>query len=628
MSSQHDGPRRRERVLGALRCWESPPDQPLWARPVLLVVAALSAVAYSAGAARASIEPYYGAAARSMSQSWRDFVFGAFDPSGTVTVDKLPGALWPQAMSLRIFGFHIWAFVLPQVVEGVITILVLYRAIRLFAGPVAGIVAAVVLASSPITVLLNRGNISDSLLILFLVLAAEAATRAVVTGTTRPLYIAAAWVGLAFQAKMMQAWLILPGIWLAYGVAGAPEVRKRVAHSCGAAAVTGIVSLSWMSVVSLVPRHDRPFVDGSNSDSLFAQVFQYNGVLRFQHSGNGVGTPAPFLTALARQNDGLGLVTSRVPAGWHRLLTGAFGRDAGWLLPLAAISLVMALWSTRGSGRRDPVRAGSILWGGWLLVTFAAFSAGRYLNSYYVAALVPAVAALVGTGSSLVLRGSSRNRTCGAAMLAVVVTAGYAVYLLRGAADVPRWLDVAVVATAGIAVACLASVLRWGNAAVRVGSAAVASLAVLLVPATASATSVVRGLGPFDSPFEPDSVTVVTQSFSHRLAASLTFGRRERAADEPLRLATETSGLATHDILFSGLEVLPIGGYTGAVPSPTLAELERDVATSKIQFFLIATTPANPDPRFAWIRAHCHSIVPPEAAGTVKYDEFGCLGSG
>jgi 4-amino-4-deoxy-L-arabinose transferase-like glycosyltransferase len=98
------------------------PDQPSWARPILLVIAALSAVAYSTGAAHASLEPYYGAAARSMSQSWRDFVFGAFDPSGTVTVDKLPRAPWPQALSLRVFGFHIWAFVLPQVIEGVITI--------------------------------------------------------------------------------------------------------------------------------------------------------------------------------------------------------------------------------------------------------------------------------------------------------------------------------------------------------------------------------------------------------------------------------------------------------------------------------------------------------------------------
>ncbi len=627
VSSRGDRSRWRRWVSRALRLWASPPDQPVWARPVLLVIAALSAVACSTGAARASIEPYYGAAARSMSQSWRDFVFGAFDPAGTITVDKLPGALWPQALSLRVFGFHIWAFVLPQVVEGVITILVLYRAVRLLAGPAAGLIAALVLASSPITVLLNRGNISDSLLILFLVLAAEAATRALVTGTTRPLYVAAIWVGLAFQAKMMQAWLVLPGIWLAYAVAGTPAFRKRLVHLCGAAVVTGIVSLSWMSVVSLVPRHDRPFVDGSHSDSLFAQVFRYNGIIRFQHSGDGIGTPAPFFELLSHQNDGLGMVTRRAPAGWHRLLTGALGRDDGWLLPVVAIALVMVLWSTRRSGRRDPVRAGAILWGGWLLLTFGAFSAGRYVNSYYVAALTPAVAALVATGCLFVLGGGSRRRTCAAAAVAVIVTGSYALYLLHGASDVPHGLEIAVVAMSGIAVAGLASMLRWRNAAVSAGTAGVALLSLLLAPATASASSVARGLGPFDAPFEPTSVTVATQSFSRHLASLQRFGRRLQALHEPLGIATETSGLAVDNILFSGLEVVPIGGYTGAVPSPTLAELQRDVATSKVWLFLIVITPANPDPRIAWIRAHCRPIGKPEGSGFVKYGEYSCFSS-
>ncbi|HEY2263678.1 MAG TPA: glycosyltransferase family 39 protein [Streptosporangiaceae bacterium] len=127
--------------------------------------------------AGASVEPFYGAAARSMSESWHDFIFGAFDPPGTVTVDKLPGALWLQALSLRVFGFHIWVLVLPQVTEGVLTILVLYRAVGRLAGPAAGLTAAAMLAVTPVTVLLSRGNVSDSLLILLLVLAADARSR-------------------------------------------------------------------------------------------------------------------------------------------------------------------------------------------------------------------------------------------------------------------------------------------------------------------------------------------------------------------------------------------------------------------------------------------------------------------
>ena len=165
--------------------WRSPADQPAWARPALLAIAALAAVAYGWGMAGASVEPFYGAAARSMSESWHDFIFAAFDPAGTVTIDKLPGELWVQALSLRIFGFHIWALVLPQVVEGVLTVLVLYRAVRRLAGPAAGLTAAAVLAVTPVTVLLSRGNVSDSLLILLLVLAADATSAALLTGSLR-----------------------------------------------------------------------------------------------------------------------------------------------------------------------------------------------------------------------------------------------------------------------------------------------------------------------------------------------------------------------------------------------------------------------------------------------------------
>ena len=259
--------------------WRSPADQPAWARPALLAIAAIAAVAYGWGMAGASVEPFYGAAARSMSESWHDFIFGAFDPAGTVTVDKLPGALWAQALSLRIFGFHIWALVLPQVVEGVLTILVLYRAVRRLAGPAAGLTAAAVLAVTPITVLLSRGNVSDSLLILLLVLAADATSAALLTGSLRQLLLAGVWVGLAFQAKMIQAWLALPALAAAYLLAApAAKLRTRCAHVALAGLVTAVVSLSWMTAVSLVPSQDRPYVDGSPDDSVYTQVFDYNGL--------------------------------------------------------------------------------------------------------------------------------------------------------------------------------------------------------------------------------------------------------------------------------------------------------------------------------------------------------------
>ena len=382
--------------------WRSPADQPAWARPALLAIAAVAAVAYGWGMARASVEPFYGAAARSMSESWHDFIFGAFDPAGFVTVDKLPGALWVQALSLRVFGFHIWALVLPQVVEGVLTVLVLYRAVRRLAGPAAGLTAAAVLAVTPVTVLLGRGNVSDSLLILLLVLAADATSAALLTGSLRQLLLAGVWVGLAFQAKMIQAWLALPALAAAYLLAApAARLRTRCAHVALAGLVTAVVSLSWMTAVSLVGSQSRPYVDGTPDDSVYTQVFDYNGLGRL--TGNWVtvaGPPSPLVVAAAENGHSLTAETRGIKASWHRLLAGPFAASAAGCCRMAAASTARWACSSPGAARAGVtrLRAAVVLWGAWWLVLAVLFSAGTFINSYYVAALVPAVAALCGTG--------------------------------------------------------------------------------------------------------------------------------------------------------------------------------------------------------------------------------------
>src|SRR5208283_398968 len=181
-----------------LQGWRSPPGQPAWARPGLLAVAALASLAYC-WQVGATIEIYYAAAVRSMSQSWHDFLFGAFDPAGTISVDKLPGALWVQALSVRLFGFHEWAIMLPQAVEGALTVLVLFHAVRRLAGPAAALIAAFVLAASPATMTLDRGNIPDTLMILLVVLAADSTVTLILTSRWRSAVMAAVWVALAFQ---------------------------------------------------------------------------------------------------------------------------------------------------------------------------------------------------------------------------------------------------------------------------------------------------------------------------------------------------------------------------------------------------------------------------------------------
>jgi 4-amino-4-deoxy-L-arabinose transferase-like glycosyltransferase len=606
-----------------VRVWRSPEDQPPWARPALLAIAALAGVTYAWGMNGAALEAFYGAAARSMSTSWHDFFFGAFDPMGTVSVDKLPGALWPQALSLRVFGFHTWAIVLPQVIEGVLTILVLYRAVRRLAGPQAGIVAAVVIATSPVTVALNRGNVADSLLILLLVLAADATSAAIMNGRMRSLLLAGVWVGLAFQAKMTVAWLVLPALAAAYLLAAAPDLRTRLGHVALAGAVTAVVSVSWMAVVSLVPAHDRPYVDGTQNDSVFSQTFDYNGIARLRRGSGvfaGAGHPAAFLVKLSQSSAG---PIHRVKPSWRRLLSGPFGRDDGWLLPAALIAAIGVLVTRRGRSRRDPLRAAVVLWGLWLGMLGAFFSAGGYPNSYYVAALAPAIGALCGTGMAVAWR--ARREPAAQACLAgaVVASVGYGVYLLDGGSRVPGWLVPAAVCASIVGVLALGAARRrtGGTGASSGGVVALLVACALLLPGVASVLMVTRGLGPFAAPYEPSSATI------SRAQAKQTRALDEQIVEElvstygtPMAMATDSSILAAPYILATGREVLPIGGFQGGIPAPTLAQLRRYVDSGQVRAMLIPV--ASSDPRIVWIRDHC--AAPEQADGTTAL--YDCAG--
>jgi len=606
--------------------WRSPADQPAWARPALLAIAVVAALAYGWGMAGASVEPFYGAAARSMSESWHDFIFGAFDPAGIVTVDKLPGALWLQALSLRVFGFHIWALVLPQVVEGVLTILVLYRAVRRLAGPAAGLTAAAVLAVTPITVLLSRGNVSDSLLILLLVLAADATSAALLTGSLGQLLLAGVWVGLAFQAKMIQAWLALPALAAAYLLAApAAKLRTRCAHVALAGLVTAVVSLAWMTAVTLVPSQDRPYVDGSANDSVYTQVFDYNGLGRV--TGNWAttaGPPSPIIVAAVESGQLLTAETFDIKASWHRLLGGPFAADGGWLLPAAIVGALGVLISRRRQGRRDPLRAAVVLWGGWWLILAVFFSVGTYLNSYYVAALVPAVAALCGAGLAACGPRPWPARVRLIVAATVLGCAGYGAYLMSGTASGPVVLTVVA-----LVLAAAAAVQLWLPASGRAGhltAVAFAAAAVLLLPVAASVSSVIRGLGPFDTPFESSTIAHRNQALAAAapaLTRAVQLLELERPPGDAL-FGTDTSGLAADSILFSGREVLPIGGYLGNVPAPTLATLQTDINRGYVRGFVLPVSPPGSDPRVLWIESHCTRQPPPPGRAPVPYANFRC----
>jgi 4-amino-4-deoxy-L-arabinose transferase-like glycosyltransferase len=621
-TSVRQAPRAR-RLATLTGIWRSPPDQPAWARPALLAIAAVAGLSYAWGMGGAVLEPFYGAAARSMSTSWHDFLFGAFDPEGTVTVNKLPGALWLQALSLRIFGFHVWAIVLPQVLEGVITVLVLYRVTRRLSGPVAGIAAATILALSPVTVALGRGNVSDSLLILLTVLAADATVAAVISGRLRSLLLAGVWVGLAFQAKMLQAWLILPALAIAYLVAAPPRLRVRVRDVAVAGLVTVAVSLSWMIVVTLVPTGARPYVDGTQNDSVFSQVFEYNGISRLGRGTKaaGAGPRAEFLVQIEESGGGGEDLATHVRPSWDRLLAGLYGRDIAWLMPAALIAAAAVLLTRRRAGRRDLLRVSVLLWGVWLLVLWVFFSDGIYLHSYYVAALAPAIAALCGTGVALAWshrRTVTAQRTVAGTLVASVA---YGVYLLGSGTGVPGWLTPVAVCLGALALMLLAAASR-GGPRWTTGATIAAFACSLVLPAVASALMVTRGLGPFAAPFEPTVAAESRAAVKRMNAASARIVALIGATHQtPIVFGIDTSSLAAPYILASGREILPIGGFEGGVPAPTVAQLRDDVESGRLSALLLPS--ASRDPRLVWVYRHC-TRTSSTTGGKVPFTLYDC----
>src|SRR3984885_5843529 len=202
--------------------WRSPAGQPPWARPLLLASAAVAALLYAWNITHAGLAPFYSVAVKSMSESWKAFFFGAFDPKATITIDKLAGSFLPQALSARLFGFHQWSLALPQVIEGVISVLVMYRVVRRWAGVLPGLLAALLFALTPIAASMFGHSMEDGGLTLCLVLAADACQLAVLEGKLRPLIWSAAWIGLGFQAKMLQAWIAVPALVIGYLLCAPP----------------------------------------------------------------------------------------------------------------------------------------------------------------------------------------------------------------------------------------------------------------------------------------------------------------------------------------------------------------------------------------------------------------------
>ena len=576
---------------------------------------------------------FYAAAVQAGSQSWKAMLFGSSDAANAITVDKTPGALWVMDLSARIFGVNSWSLLAPQAVEGVLAVWVLYAAVRRVSGHWPGVLAGAILALTPAAALMFRFDNPDAMLVLLLTVATYCVVRAIEKNSAAWwLPLAGVAVGFGFLAKMMQAFVVLPVFAVVYLLAAQSPWRTRLARSLRAVLAV-IVSAGWYpAAVALWPASDRPYIGGSQHNSVFELALGYNGFGRL--TGDEVG----------------GLGNMNYDVGWARLFGSEMGGQIAWLIPAALILGVAGLWLTRRAPRTDSVRASLLLWLGCLVLTGVIFSfAGGILHPYYTVALAPAIAGSVAIGAALLWQRRNDIRATAVLSGALVVTTVTSCLLLARTSDWMPWLRpvVAVVGVGAAALLLVVSRLPRAMTAAVVALTLAAGLAgptgYALATAATAHTGAIPSAGPstgrFPGGMPPgggpgnsqsatggaksgtaggQSNTAPGRSGTTGTQSGAAGSRSGTAGDQSQRMggpmggllggfsvgsnmvaaldnnasaytwvaATVGSNSAAAYQLATDNPVMAVGGFNGTDPAPTLAQFKEYVAQHRIHYFI------------------------------------------
>jgi len=608
---------------------------------------------------------YYAATVKSMLTSWHNFFFAAFEPGGSVMVDKPPLGFWVQAASAYLLGVNGFALALPQALAGTLSIPLLYKLVRRPFGVGAGLVAALALAVTPVTVATERNNTIDGLLVFVLLLAAWAVWRAVERGQLRYLILGTFLVGLGFNVKMLQAFIPLPALYALYLLGAPHRWWKRLVHLGVATVVLIAVSLAWAVAVDLTPSDARPYVGSSENNTVMELIFGHNGIRRLTSAST--GNPSPPARAPNSSGDQSGLAPQFPPpsggqnpsppppgggrqppqnpvprapgaslsnpitqevgqAGALRLLSEPLVTEAGWLLPLAALGLPLLLVVL---GWRWPLgdrHLALVLWAGWLLPAGAYFSfTSGLFHAYYLIMLGPPLAALVGATAWALGRVWRRRRWLGWAALALLVgvTSAVQIATLQNYPDYAGGVAALAVLAAMVGLGWLAVGGRRPRAA---QAAVVTALAGLMV-----APLFWSGLTAFDRNPEvwlpragaqgnaPDRPTTLTAEQERTLVYLL-----DHTEPDSYLVATLNAREAAPYILETGRPVLTLGGFSGSDNVVDVDRLAALVVKGELRFVLGGEQLARQKPQIVqWLNNSCAIVTLPGIKSNPSPQRFG-----
>jgi len=603
----------------------APSTDPRWARPALLGVLALAALLYGWNlSAAGDANSYYAAAVMSGTHSWKAFFYGALDSGSFITVDKPPVALWLMGLSARVFGYSTQSMLLPQAAAGVATVGVLHATVRRTIagtpGIVAGLLAALVLTLTPMTVAIDRDNNPDPVLTLLLVLAAWALVRALRDGP-RWLLLSMALVGLAFNTKDLQAFVVLPALGLTYLCCARPSLPHRVGQLLAGTAVLVVSAGWWMVLVDAIPASSRPYIGSSERNSVWNLVIGYNGLGRilgnhrmrfFEQPFDPHGFATGGSYGQTGQHGLAGAAGFGSRPGIGRMFDQVLGGQISWLLPFALLSLVAVVVTARRAG------AAALLWGGWLGVNLVVYSLSKGgFHPYYTATMAPAIGALAGIGAVLLY---TAPRPFDLLLpLSLVVTGAWSVALLRRTPDWNPWLIWAVAGCVAYGAAALLVRTRTRIVAAGLGI----GLAGALAGPAAYAITPLAGLNSGNNPLagpqasrnelgrgEPAGLpgvgTAPRYSFSGLVSPELIDHLQRHRAGARWLVAVANARSAATIILRTGRPVIAMGGFSGRDPAMTVPKLRGYIDSGALHYVLVGDDRNRMDPAVvAWVQSNC-----------------------
>ncbi len=569
--------RARGRIRGLVRGRAQ--DAP-WARPALIALLVCTAAAYLWDlSASGYANSFYAAAVQAGTKSWKAFFFGSLDSSSFITVDKPPASIWVMALSGRIFGFSSASMLIPQAMEGVAAVALLYAAVKRWFGSGAGLMAGASLAITPVAALMFRFNNPDALLVCLLVAAAYCLVRALEGASTRWVIAVGTMIGFAFLAKMMQAFLVLPAFGLVYLVAAPTGLRRRVSQMLAGGLAIVLSAGWWVAIVALWPAGSRPMIDGSPTNNIFNLITGYNGLGRiFGASGPGGG--------------GAGANFSG-STGVLRLFNDLMGGQASWLLPAALIAVAVGLWTSRRAPRTDRTRAAMLLWGGWLVVSGLVFSlSSGVIHTYYTVALAPAIAALVSITGMALWRQRQLVSARAALAVAVLATATWSWVLLDRTPGWESWLRVLIIVSAVLATIGLlaAPAMRRAGRRAAIVTATLALLACVAGPVAYSAQTITTAhTGSIPSAGPSSGLGGGGFGGGGQSTESSALVKALRSDAGHYRWVAAVSGsqsAASLELATGGEPVMAIGGFDNEGGNLTLSQFKQYVARGEIHYYI------------------------------------------